>query len=187
MTDIMTDPALLIIDVQTGLDDPKYGERSTPTAEANMTALLAAWREHRLPVIHVKHNSVEPTSPLRPELPGNAFKAEVQPIADEPIFEKSVNSAFIGTDLDAYLREHSIGRLVVVGLTTDHCVSTSVRMAANLGFEVTLVGDATATHERTFAGRHFSADDMHTINLASLDGEFCTVRSTLDVLATIAA
>ena len=144
----MSKTALLVIDVQKGLDDPSLGRRNNPDAEANMARLIAAWREGQRPLIHIKHNSTEPNSPLRPELPGNAFKDEVRPLPGEKQFSKTVNSAFIGTGLTEYLYEQGIDSLVVVGLTTDHCVSTSVRMAANLGFAVTLVADATATHER---------------------------------------
>ncbi|MEM9777718.1 MAG: cysteine hydrolase family protein, partial [Chloroflexota bacterium] len=134
------------------------------------------------PVIHVKHNSTNPNSPLRPGQLGNEIKDEVMPQAGEPVFEKTVNSAFIGTNLEQYLHEQGIQSLVVVGLTTDHCVSTSTRMAANLGFEVTLISDGTATFERDFNGRHVSAEEMHNIHLASLNDEFCTVKTTAEVL-----
>ena len=178
--------ALLVIDVQKGLDDPSYGKRNNPDAEANMAHLLAGWRKHKQPVIHVRHCSVEPNSPLRPELPGNALKDEVRPLPGEKHFTKSTNSAFIGTGVESYLREHEISSLVIVGLTTDHCVSASTRTAADLGFNVILVSDATATCERDGPnGVHYSAEDMHNINLASLDGEFCTVKSTKQVLKEI--
>ncbi|MDR5904169.1 cysteine hydrolase family protein [Franzmannia qiaohouensis] len=182
----MQAPALLVIDVQQGLDDAAYGARNNPEAEANIAALLGAWRNAERPVMHVRHCSLEAGSPLRAEAPGNAYKPEAQPRDGEPEFCKSVNSAFIGTTLEAYLRERGLDELVIVGLTTDHCVSTSTRMAGNLGFSVTLVGDATATFERTGPdGTHYSAEQMHDVNLASLHGEFCTVRTTAEVLATL--
>jgi len=175
--------ALLVIDVQKGLDDPYYGQRNNPDAESNIARLLSAWRKQGWPILHVRHNSVAPNSPLRPERPGNAFKPEAEPWPGEKQYSKTVNSAFIGTRLEQDLHAQGISALVIVGLTTDHCVSTSVRMAANLGFEVTLVSDATATFDRVGPdGTWYSADAMHNINLASLHGEFCEVRSTEAVL-----
>lgn len=111
--------ALLLIDVQQGLDDPRWGKRNNPGAERNIAALLTAWRRTHRPVIHVQHMSQEPDSPLRPEHPGNAFKPEAMPEPGEPVFQKTVNSAFIGTDLEAHLRARQIDTVVLVGLTTD--------------------------------------------------------------------
>lgn len=183
----MGKPALLVIDVQKGLDDPSWGKRNNPQAESNIALLLSHWRKHNLPIIHIRHCSVAPGSPLRPELPGNVFKKGAQPLPGEKQFSKSVNSAFIGTGLEQYLHEQDLSSLVIVGLTTDHCVSTSVRMAGNLGFDVTLVSDATATFDRQgYDGTWYSADDIHKVNLVSLDGEFCRVRCTEDVLKEIA-
>ena len=176
-------PALLVIDVQQGLASPSLGLRNNPQAEPNMARLLVAWRERDLPIVHIQHCSTEPDSPLRPGLPGNAFKQEVQPMAGEAVFKKSVNSAFIGTDLEQYLRDHSISELVVVGLTTDHCVSASTRMASDLGFDVTLISDATAAFERDgYDGVHYSGDQIHRINLVSLDGECCRIHNTAEIL-----
>ena len=183
----MRQTALLLIDVQKGLDDPSLGKRNNPGAESNMASLLAAWRELGLPVVHVRHCSVEPHSPLRPELPGNAFKDEVQPLPEEKQISKSTNSAFVGTELERHLRDRNISSLVIVGLTTDHCVSASARSASDLGFDVTLVSDATATFDREgHDGTWYTADEIHGINLASLNGEFCTVRTTSQVLDRLA-
>jgi len=183
----MKKTALLLIDVQKGFDDPSWGQRNNPDTELHIALLLSEWRKHELPIIHVRHCSVEPDSPLRPESPGNAFKEEAQPLSGEKQFSKSVNSAFIGTELEQYLRNHAISSLVIVGLTTDHCVSTSTRMAANLGFAVTLISDATATFDRIgYDGALYSADDIHKTNLVSLNGEFCTVRSTEEVIKEFA-
>lgn len=176
--------ALLVIDVQQGLDDPRWGARNNPGAERNIAALLAAWRRSHRPVIHVQHMSVRPGSPLRPDRPGNAIKPEAAPEPGEPVFQKTVNSAFIGTELEAHLRTRGIDTLVLVGLTTDHCVSSTTRMAANLGFSAIVVSDGTATFERTGPeGDHHSAEQMHRLALASLHDEFATVRRTREVLA----
>ncbi|MEO6259556.1 MAG: cysteine hydrolase family protein [Thermoanaerobaculia bacterium] len=177
--------ALLLIDVQQGLDEPRWGERNNPDAEQRIADLLAAWRATGQPVIHVQHLSLDPQSPLRAGMPGNAFKVEALPMAGEPIFQKHVNSAFIGTDLEAHLRDKGIEELVIAGITTDHCVSSTTRMAGNLGFKVTVVEDATATFERRGPdGIHYSADLMHRAALASLHGEFATVRSTREVISS---
>ncbi|MFI5234765.1 MAG: cysteine hydrolase family protein [Gemmatimonadales bacterium] len=180
-------PALLLIDIQQGLDDPRLGQRNNPDAEGNIAALLAAWRASHRPVIHVQHMSVEPDSPLRPELPGNAFKPEALPELDELVFQKTANSAFIGTELEAHLRAARIDHLVIVGLTTDHCVSSTARMASDLGFAATVVSDATATHERTGSDNEcLGAEEMHRAALASLRHEFAAVRCTAELLADLA-
>jgi nicotinamidase-related amidase len=183
---LSTNAALLVIDVQQGLDDPRYGERNNPDAERNITALLAAWRRTHRPVIHVQHMSTRADSPLRPDRPGNALKPEVAPRTGEPVFQKTVNSAFVGTPLEAHLRAQRVETVVVVGLTTDHCVSATTRMAADLGFTTIVVSDGTATFERTGPdGDHHSADLMHRTALASLHEEFAAVRRTADLLAEI--
>jgi len=171
--------ALIVIDMQQGFDDPKWGQRNNPNAERNISSLISIWRNEKRPIIHIQHCSDEPGSPLRPNQPGVEFKQEALPIQGEKIFQKSVNSAFIGTDLESYLRENGIEQIVITGLTTDHCVSTTTRMAGNLGFEVLLVSDATATFDRQGPdGIEYKAEEIFSIHLASLHGEFCDVVST---------
>ena len=181
----MSKVALVSIDVQKGFDDPIWGLRNNPDAEEKIELLLSKWRNKGFSVIHVQHCSVEENSPLRTGTPGNEFKDEAKPLAGEKVFKKNVNSAFIGTELEVYLRENNIRSLVLAGFTTDHCVSTTTRMAGNLGFDTTLVSDATATFDRKGKdGTYYSADQIHHIHLASLHGEFCTVLTSKEVLAT---
>jgi len=178
--------ALILIDVQKGFDEPVWGERNNPQAEKNMAKLLGIWRKTKRPIYHVKNDSTEPNSPLRPEKPGNAIKDIVAPLPKEPIIIKTVNSALIGTDLEKQLRNKKIKTVVLVGLTTDHCVSTTARMAANLGFNVFVVSDATATFDRHgFTGSHYGADDIHETALVSLENEFAAIIDTTSLLAAL--
>ncbi|HEV7367720.1 cysteine hydrolase family protein [Arenibaculum sp.] len=176
--------ALLVVDVQKAIDDPSWGVRNNPGAEVAMAALLALWRREGWPVWHVRHDSVDPASTYRPDGPGHGFKPQAAPLAGEPVVAKSTNSAFIGTGLADALRARGIDRLVVFGVITNNSVEATVRMAGNLGFATFLVEDACFTFaRRDWAGRMRSADEVHAMSLANLDGEYCTVLRSADLLA----
>lgn len=148
-----------------------------------MADILTSFRHKGLPIYHVQHLSASPRSPLRPNQPGVDFMEFAKPIAGEKVFQKNFNSAFIGTNLQETLLINQITKLFLIGVTTDHCVSTTARMAANLGFETYVVADATFTFERKgFDGKRYSAKEMHNISLASLHEEFATVINTKDVI-----
>ena len=180
--------ALLVIDVQKGFftHDANIGPRSNPDGVGNIARLLGAFREAGRPVVHVRHNSVEPESPFRPELPGNAVMDEAREIEGERVVTKTVNSAFIGTDLEAELRREGIGTLVICGATANHCVETTTRMAGNLGFSPLLVGDAVWAYGQIGPdGVRHSAQQVHAMTLANIAGEFGRVVTTRDVVAAI--
>ena len=161
-----------------------HGSERNPDAERNMARLLAEWRAKGRPVFHVRHLSTEPNSPLRPELPGAAIKSEVAPQAGEPLIQKKVNAAFIGTDLRERLLQAGAETLVIVGLTTNHCVSSTARMACDLGFRPIVVADATAAHEvRGYDGRLHSAETAHELALANLHREFARILTADQVLS----
>jgi len=175
--------ALIVIDVQEGFLDPRWGRRNNPHAEEHIAMLLAAWRRTGRPLFHVQHGSRSMQGAFFPGTPGHAFKPQAQPLDGEAVIRKDVNSAFIGTDLQARLDAAGIDTVVLCGLTTDHCVSTTARMAANFGLHTVLVEDACATHERTGPdGTRFSAELMHATAVASLDGEFVRVMRASDLL-----
>ena len=184
MKDLSRREALILIDVQVGFDDNSWGIRNNPDAEIRMADLLNHWRIHDAPVFHIQHISRETDSPLRPNQPGVEFKISVAPHFGEKIIRKHVNSAFIGTELVAVLRKEGIENLVVIGLTTDHCVSTTVRMGANLGFKMVVVADATATFNRIgIDGEIYDASTVHALALASLAHEFATVCTSSLILS----
>lgn len=175
-------PTLILVDVQRAFDDPSWGHRNNPDAEARIASLLEAWRTTNAPLVHIRHRSQHPQGLFRDE--GLLFKAVAEPLSEEPVVEKHVNSAFIGTNLESLLRRAGATTLVIAGLTTDHCCSTTARMAANLGFRVLFITDATATFPRTSpSGRTYTAEEMHDTALASLAGEFAEIIDTRTAIA----
>jgi nicotinamidase-related amidase len=175
--------ALIVVDVQVGFDDSAWGPRDNPDAEANIARLIASWRRTDRPLILVRHDSVTPGSPLLGGTPGN----ELRDFVDGPrdlFVTKSVNSAFYGDpDLHQWLQGRDIGELVVCGVTTNHCVETTARMAANLGYKVWFVLDATHTFDRLGPdGRIVPAAELARATAASLHGEFAMVTSTSALL-----
>jgi nicotinamidase-related amidase len=155
MTDLSR-AALIPIDLQQGFDYPPYGRerRNNPQLEANGERLLSAWRGRGAPLLHVRHDSIQAGSPLHPTHAGNAFRPGFEPRPGEPVVSKSVNAAFIGTDLDLRLRRLGVSTLVLFGLSTDMCVSTTARVGANLCYDVIVVGTmpARASHCPTVTG-----------------------------------
>lgn len=185
MTHFSENAALIIVDVQEGfLEEAHFGgNRNNPDAESKISEILQAWRDTKRPIFHIKHNSIEPESPLRRGQSGNDIQESVAPEGDEPVIGKTVNSAFIGTDLEERLRNAGIKQVVIVGITTNHCVSTTTRMAGNFGFETYIVSDATATFDRTGSdGTVYPAQLIHDTTLANLHDEFATVLKTSQVL-----
>ncbi|WP_173509666.1 isochorismatase family protein [Sinorhizobium psoraleae] len=177
---------LLPIDMQQAFDAAPWPPRWNDRVDENGLALLAAWRAAKRPIIHVRHDSVEEGSTLRPDRPGNAFRAGFGPKGEEPLVTKSVNAAFIGTDLDLRLRRLGANTVVLFGISTDMCVSTSVRVGANMGYRMILVEDACDCFDLPDgAGGVVPARDIHRAHVATLRAEFASVVTTGELLATL--
>ncbi len=171
--------ALLLVDVQKAWDHPFWGERCNPDAEANQLALAEAFRRQGLEVVHVRHDSRDPDSPLHPAEPGHAFKEATAPLPGEAQFRKSAHCAFVGTGLEAHLRARGVDRLVIAGFTTCHCVSTTARLSCDLGFKTVVAGDACAAFALEGPdGAAIPAQVLHDLALAELHGEFAMVLPT---------
>lgn len=174
------------IDVQRGFDFAPWGRRDNPAMEDNGRRLLDAWRASGRALIHVRHDSVIEGSPLHPAHPGNAFRDGFAPRDGEPVVTKSVNAAFIGTDLDLRLRRLGITSVVLFGISTDMCVSTTARVASNLGYRTLVVADACQCFDLPDgAGGTICAEDVARAHLATLRAEFAEVVDTDAVIAAL--
>jgi nicotinamidase-related amidase len=174
---------LLPIDMQQAFDAAPWPRRWNDEVDANGLALLAAWRGAERPIIHVRHDSVQHGSTLAPGMAGNAFRPGFAPQGEEPLIAKSVNSAFIGTDLDARLKELGAEHVVTFGISTDMCVSTTVRMGANLGWDMILVPDACDCFDLPcpYGGDWISAEQVQAAHVATLAYEFCRIMKTAEL------
>lgn len=179
---------LLPIDMQRGFDAPGTPRRWNPDVYPNGLRLLAAWRAAGRPIIHVRHDSVKPGSTFAPGRPGNALRPGFEPQGDEPLVTKTVNSAFIGTDLDLRLKRLGARHVVVFGMVTDMCVSTTIRTGANMGWDMILVPDACDCFDLPDGrGGTIRAEDIHAAHVATLAYEFCRVRTTDELTAGLRA
>ncbi|GGF21852.1 isochorismatase [Aliidongia dinghuensis] len=188
---ISLDPAttaLIVIDVQKAFDEWEAAglRRNNPEAVVHIADLIAHFRGVPAPIFHIRHAGRTTASRFHPDLPGHAVKGEARERSGEPVLVKRVNSSFIGTDLEARLRDQGIRTLVIVGATTNHCVETTTRMAGNLGFDAKLVRDGTWTFERTGPdGDHHTAEAIHAMTLANLNEEFAEIVTAADVAAAL--
>ena len=179
---------LLPIDMQQAFDGPPWPQRWNDEVDANGLALLAAWRAAGRPIIPVRHESVQSGSSRAPGTPGNAFRPGFEPQRDEPLVTKSVNSAFIGTDLDLRLKRLGAKHVVAFGISTDMCVSTTVRTGANMGCDMILVPDACDCFDLPDGqGGTIPAEEVQRAHVATLAFEFCRTAWTVQLTSRKAA
>tara|TARA_B100001142_G_C14197039_1_gene602227 strand:- start:332 stop:907 length:576 start_codon:yes stop_codon:yes gene_type:complete len=185
---IKKNPALLLVDIQKAFLEKDYPGliRNNEHAEFICGKILKKWRTLDLPIIHVRHSSTNPESKLHNSRPGFEFNDYVTPLETEMVLTKEVNSAFIGTNLENILIKSHIDTLVIVGMTTNHCISTTVRMSGNLGFDTYLISDSTACYNtKGLNGEIIACNTIYNSALASLQEEFATVidsKELFDIL-----
>ncbi len=179
--------ALLVIDVQMALaaEDAGGAERSCPEAEKNIAALLHAFRASGDLVVHIHHHGLSPDDPFHPDAPGSEVQPVAAPLDGEPVVIKTGSSGFVGTPLLDLLKNAEIERVVLCGATANHCVESTTRSAADLGFQPFYAADAVWTYGLTGPdGVSHSAEEIHSVSMATLDGEIAAVISTRDILTS---
>lgn len=185
---INKNPALILVDVQKAFLEKDYPgiKRNNYDAEFICGKTLTEWRKLKLPIIHVRHSSTNKKSKLHKSKPGFEFNDYAKPLNNEIVLTKKVNSAFIGTRLEELLINLKIKTLVIVGMTTNHCLSSTVRMSGNLGFETYLVSDSTACfNTKGIDGKMIDCDLIYESSIASLNEEFATIINSIELFALL--
>ena len=176
----MPDSALLVVDIQNDYFPSGAMELDgADAAGAKAGVAIKKFRENKLPVIHVRHLSVRPGATFfLPGTRGAEIHPLVQPLPGEMVIEKNFPNAFRNTGLKEFLEKQNIKSLVVAGMMTHMCVDASVRHAADLGYKITLLGDACATRAQSYGGETVPARQVHAAFLAALNGFYAKVVNT---------
>ncbi|OKH89559.1 cysteine hydrolase family protein [Thalassospira sp. TSL5-1] len=178
--------ALIVLDVQKAIDDPKWASKNNPGYVEKIVNLLTAFRAAKLPVIHIRHDEPNPASTYHTSGAGNALKPEVAPLPGEPLIAKSVNCAFIGTELEKNLRDQGITRLIFTGVVIHNSMDASIRVAHCLGFDVILPQDATTAIDVMDAkGVRHDAQTVFDLFAAVLASEYCTLSTSQDIIRAL--
>lgn len=166
----MEHAALILIDIQNDYFPGGALVLQEPEQAAEKAAqLLSVFRERQRPIVHIQHENLNPELPfMLPNSDGQKIHLSVQPLLNEQHIIKNYPNAFWQTELETYLKAQGIKRVVIAGMMTHMCVSTTSRAAMERGFEVTIIQDACATRPLELNGIEISAETVHTTSLAEL-------------------
>lgn len=179
------DTALVIIDIQQFYFEGGKLPLVGPVEAAEKARQMLEWfRARSLPVVHVQHLGKDMTGP-DPACPDPQYRIrpEVLPAAGEKVVGKRNPSSFRDTDLEGWLRERGVKKLVLCGMQTHMCLEAAARAAADLEFEVTVIADACATRDLEHGGVKVPAAQVHAATLATLDGSYAKVITAAEWLA----
>jgi nicotinamidase-related amidase len=169
--------ALLVIDIQDSFkySPARWASRSTPKFEENVTELIGTFREAKAPIIFVLHNDSDPG--FRVGDPEVRLMDFLDYRDGDPLITKNTRNAFTSTDLDARLKALNVRKVVISGMTTEQCCETTTRVAADLGYDVDFVTEATAT----FPIGELSTDAIIERTEAVLNKRFARIAKVSDV------
>lgn len=188
----MSQTALLLIDIQNDyfptLEGSAWPLVGMEEAAAKARVLLERFRHLKAPIVHVRHEAQSARIPFfQPGTRGADIHASVSPLEVEPVIIKHKANSFLGTELQETLQELGVSKLVVVGAMTQNCIDSTVRAAADFGYECTVVADACATRDLEFEGQTIAAAMVQAAFLAALSFSFAKVVTAQDILSSSSA
>jgi nicotinamidase-related amidase len=179
--------ALLVVDIQNDyFPGGKMELEGTEAASLRAAELIAAFRDHRLPVIFMQHVSVRPgASFFLPDTDGVKIHANVAPAAQELVVQKNFPNSFRDTALLEHIRTAEIQELVIAGMMTHMCIDATTRAAADLGLRCFLAHDACATRALSFGGTKVPAEHVQISFVSALSGTYATVQPATELAGAL--
>lgn len=171
----LAETVLIVVDAQNTYREGVMKLDGIEAALERCAELLDRARAANVPVIHIQHDS-GPGSPFDIRAHIGAIADRVAPRDGEAVIVKNYPNSFVGTDLDERLKALGRQRLVIAGFMTHMCINSTARGAFNLGYQITVPGDATATRALPTAdGGVIAAPALQTAALAALGDLFAVV------------
>ena len=179
--------ALLIIDIQNDyFPGGKMEVEGSVEASLRAKQLLAAFREAKMPIIHVQHISARPGATfLVPETEGVRINGSVAPLGEETVIQKNFPNSFRNTPLLEQLKKQDVQHVVIGGMMTHMCVDATTRAAFDYGFQCTVVSDACATRTLAFGDLVVPAGQVHAAFLAALKGIYAKVVTAEEFIVSL--
>ena len=179
-----SDAVLIVIDAQM-----EYSDEGVLTLDGlqpaldNIAGLLLTGRKDGAKIVHIAHEGSKGRA-FDPDKGGRIIE-QVAPLDGETVIGKGLPNSFANTGLQNHLAEIGRPHLIICGFMTHMCVSSTARAALDLGYETTVVSDATATRALPAAdgGAAIPADEVHRAALAALADRFSAINTTTQVLA----
>jgi nicotinamidase-related amidase len=178
----LRDAALIMIDLQNEYLAGPIALPDAASAIANAAKLLARARAAGGRIFHIAHKG-RPGGLFDRSTERGAIVSALAPLPDEPVIEKGLPNAFAGTDLRALLAATGHNDIVLAGLMTHMCVSSTARAGLDLGFRITVDADSCATRDLPDRrGGTIAAATIHDIALAELSDRFAIIARGGDAL-----
>jgi nicotinamidase-related amidase len=179
----LRDACLVLIDLQYEYLAGPIALPDAKAAIANTARLLARARAAGTSIFHIAHKG-RPGGLFDRSAERGAIVAELTPQAGEPVIEKGLPNAFAGTDLQARLAATERKDIILAGLMTHMCVSSTARAGLDLGFRITVDADSCATRDLPDGrGGTIAAATIHDIALAELSDRFAIIARGGNALA----
>src|SRR5882757_8954418 len=178
----LRDAALVMIDLQNEYLAGPIALPDATSAIASAAKLLAPAREAGTRIFHIGHRG-RPGGLFDRSAERGAIVSALARLPDEPVIEKGLPNAFAGTDLQMLLAATGHKDIVLAGLMTHMCVSSTARAGLDLGFRITVDADSCATRDLPDGrGGTIAAATIHDIALAELSDRFAIIARGGDAL-----